>query len=204
MEGNFMIDQFEKFDFFEDKPNIEKLEKGIYIEHIFSDSNTKDMDTEDITFIFGETESENFWWHHCIQQAVEEGFLDSAENLILYDLMEYFKNHHYLMELTDDVSLENLIERLEEGEKLICFLNDLVLEVPQTADIPSISANRTARIKRIDLSEIGKEEVVIESYGCYCDDNINNIQKYPLQIFLKSWKTSRNRILSLQPVLEKE
>jgi len=102
--------------------------------------------------------------------------------------------------------LEDLISKLENNEKVVCMLNDFVLEVPAAYEMPSIKENAISWLKGIDLSDPGNEKVFLECSGVPADavlidgvpaDGVPADGSYPLEHFLKAWKVGGNRAFSI-------
>ncbi len=190
-----MLECFETFDLFETETNVEQLEKGIYLEHISASHGfVPDMEIPEV--VFGEIRPDCVWWQGCIEEAVKEGFIGMDGLVVWNELGQYFSRKGFVTDYMDGVSLETLSEMLDEGEKVICVLNDFVLEMPQAASLPGISPNQFVWVAGLDLSEPGRETIVIvkpvwERQGGSCTE------QWPLENFLKAWMTGNNRALSV-------
>lgn len=199
-----MFEKFEADGILDKLENVEKLEPGVYLEYIFSESEEFEEDeSEDGGLVFGDFDLQNTWWSDCMAEAREDGFADANGNITCKDIVDFLEQQECSVELEKDLSLEDLISKLENDEKVVCLLNDFVLEVPAAYEMPSIKENTISWLKGIDLSDQGNEKVVLECSGVPADaipaDGVPADGTYPLDHFLKAWKVGGNRAFSIIP-----
>jgi len=179
--------------------NVKKLEPGVYLEYIFSESEVFDEDeSEDGGLVFGDFDLQDTWWCDHMTEARAAGFVDANGNMTCKDIVDFLEQKECSVELEKNLSMEDLISKLENDEKVVCLLNDFVLEVPAAYEMPSIKENAVSWLKGIDLSDQGNEKVVLECSGVPAD-GVPADSIYPLDHFLKAWKVGGNRAFSIIP-----
>lgn len=204
-----MFEKFESDGILDKIENVEKLEPGVYLEYICSESEVFEEDeSEDGGLAFGDFGLQDTWWRDCMVEARETGFADVNGNMTCKEIMDFLEQQECFVELEKDLSLEDLISKLANGEKVVCLLNNFVLEVPAVYEMPSIKENAIFWLKGIDLSDQGNERVVLEGSGVPADaipvdgvlaDGVPADGTYPLEHFLKAWKVGGNRAFSIIP-----
>ena len=190
-----MLGHFEIPEIFESNENVEPLEDGIYLERIGAHHHI-DTDEAAETVVFGEIGPDLVWWKECMDDAVKEGIIESNGQVSWYALGQYFTDHGFEPEYADGVSLETLLEMLDEGDRVICALNDFVLEIPQAAALPSVFPNQFVWVSGVDLSEPGMETVSIVM-PLWNGKAESAAKQWPLGNFLKAWMSGNNRAMSI-------
>lgn len=190
-----MLERFEISEIFETNENVERLDEGIYLEHITVHP-CIDTDTVLAESVFGEVRPDQEWWKESMKGAVQEGFIDFDGLVSWHTLGQYFCKHGLTPDYMDGISLENLLEMLDEGDKVICALNDLVLEIPQAASLPSVFPNQFVWVTGVDLSDPGRETVIVVK-PLWNDKEECVTEQWPLENFLKAWMTGNKRMMSV-------
>lgn len=197
-----MFERFESDGILDNLENVTKLEPGVYLEYIFSESEFFEEDeSEDDGLVFGDFDLQDTWWSDWMAKAGKNGFADENGNMTCKDVVDFFEQQECSVELEKDLSLKDLISKLENDEKVVCMLNDFVLEVPVASEMPSIKENTLSWLKGIDLSDQGNEKVMLDCSGVPADgvpaDGVPADSIYPLDDFLKAWKVGGNRAFSI-------
>ncbi len=189
-----MLERFEISEIFEPGTAVEHLDKGIYLEHITGSHNVV-PDIETMKMVFGEIKPDTRWWQSIMDGAVEKGFIDDDGSVPWHTLGQYFSVHGLASDYMDGTSLETLTEMLAQGEKVICALNDFVLEVPQAASLPSVFPNQFVLVTGLDLSEPGRETVVVVKP--VRGGQGEKAEQLPLENFLKAWMVGNSRAMAV-------
>lgn len=85
-------------------------------------------------------------------------------------------------------TLSDLAENLQHGRKIICAVNNMILENADYAEIPGLKANHAVEVIGIDVSGPGEAQVILN------DSGVENGQgrRVSAEAFVKAWNTSRN------------
>ena len=85
-------------------------------------------------------------------------------------------------------TLSDLAEDLRYGRKVICAVNNMILEDADYAEIPGLKANHAVEVIGIDVSGPGEAQVILN------DSGVENGQGWRVsaEAFVKAWNTSRN------------
>lgn len=85
-------------------------------------------------------------------------------------------------------TLSDLAEDLQHGRKIICAVNNIILENADYAEIPGLKANHAVEVIGLDMSGPGEGQVILNDFG------VKNGQgrRISAEAFVKAWNTSRN------------
>ena len=90
------------------------------------------------------------------------------------------------VERSEHLTVSDLAMSLAEGEKVICGVNNMILQEPALADLPGINANHAVEVIGIDYSDPGNPKVILNDPGV---ENGRGI-RHNLDVFMDAWKTS--------------
>lgn len=85
-------------------------------------------------------------------------------------------------------TLSNLAEDLQRGRKIICAVNNMILENADYSEIPGLKANHAVEVIGIDIAGPGEAQVILN------DSGVENGQgrRISAEAFVRAWNTSRN------------
>lgn len=89
----------------------------------------------------------------------------------------------------DDCSAKELLEILADGEKAICSVSSALLEYPQAADWPGVSADRFVQVLGADMRDAENARV------CLYDPLRGDVRVYPMQDFIAAWTAGGRRLV---------
>ena len=96
-----------------------------------------------------------------------------------------------MAECLQDVTLADLSNMLEDGETVLCRVNDFVLEDIRASGIPGICDNAVAWVTGMDISELDASVVSLSVER-------GRVRTVPMENFMKAWKTSQYRAMVIQ------
>lgn len=200
----------EKKEIFE---SVKGIESGIILER--SDlALSKPEVAESIDLVAGspETDVENWHWQTeqnscavCCQEFVAEQLLDrefSEQGMIQYATERGWYNPESGTSVSDvgkllealglevereyDLTLSDLFGELESGHKIICGVNNMILENPGFAELPGYNANHAVEVIGIDYSNPEGVQVILNDSGVANGRG----RSVSADIFIKAWNTS--------------
>lgn len=200
----------EKKEIFE---SVKEIEPGIFLERSeLALSNPEVAENIDLVAGIPETDVEN--WHRqteqnscavCCQEFVAEQLLDrefSEQGMIQYatehgwyhpesgtsvsDVGKLLEALGLEVEREYGLTLADLFGELERGHKIICGVNNMILENPGFADLPGYNANHAVEVIGIDYSNPECVQVVLNDSGVAngCGRSVS------ADTFIKAWNTS--------------
>lgn len=92
----------------------------------------------------------------------------------------------------EGVSVNELAQMLENGEKVIVGVNNMVLANPELSDLPGYNANHAVQVIGIDRSDPNHIEVILNDPGV---ENGNGV-RHSLEDFVKAWSKGNNFTVS--------
>lgn len=218
-----MFEKFENNGIFEKFERVEKLEEGVYLEHVFSEQETELEDgTEALVFGDDKENPSCSWWNEFAKwyELQKEGLQDQDDTIESKNFLQFFESQNWFAQFEEDLTLEDLISKLTDDDQILCMVNHLVLEHPEISEISGFSANDISWLSGIDLSDFGNEKVFlytggladgVPADGVLADgvpadgvpadgvpaDSKQGHREYSLEAFLKSWKLGGNRAFTI-------
>ena len=191
------------------------LEDGVSLEHIgLRNEVVETREAEDS--IFGNPEADIKNWHPQLemnscavacQEYIAEQLLDSdfsEEKMIDFaerrgwyrpetgttigDIGKLLESMGLDVERGMQYSVSDLAEELETDGKVIVGVNNMILENPEYADFPGITANHAVQLIGIDASDPENIRVILNDPGV--EDGRG--KTVPMETFQKAWETSNN------------
>lgn len=127
-----------------------------------------------------------------IQYATEQGWYNPETGTTLNDVGKLLETLGLEVERESGLTLSNLVTELESGHKLICGVNNMILENPAFADLPGIKANHAVQVIGIDYSNPEDVRVILNDSG-----TANGMgRNVSADTFVKAWNTSGNFAVS--------
>ena len=199
---------------------VKEIEPGLTLERSEQAVLSPSELTEGAEFIAGNPETDMESWHEqaeqnscavCCQEFVAEQLLDrefSEQELIhmatergwydpetgttLGDVGNLLEELGLEVERESGLTLPDLFHELESGHKLICAVNNMVLEDPGFADLPGINANHAVQVIGIDYSNPEGVRVILNDSGV----SYGMGREVSADTFVKAWNTSGNFAVS--------
>lgn len=123
-----------------------------------------------------------------IDHAKKYGWYDPVEGASKADTGKVLEEMGFEVHRANDQTLQDLLEALAEGEKVICGIDTQVLRCPELADMPGRKANHVVQLVAIDFSDPENPQAVVNDMGIPNGRGI----RYDLDVFLDAWKAGRN------------
>ena len=123
-----------------------------------------------------------------IAYAQKRGWYDPAEGSTKSDTGKVLEAMGFEVHRANDQTLQDLLEALAEGEKVICGVDTLVLQNADLADMPGRKANHVVQLAAIDFSDPENPQAVVNDMGIPDGRGI----RYDLDDFLDAWKAGGN------------
>lgn len=137
-------------------------------------------------FIAEQLLGQEFSEEEFARYAEKEGWYDPKTGMAKGDIGNLLEALGLDVERESDLTLADLFGKLEDGDKLICCVNNMVLSNPEYAEIPGILANHAVEVIGIDYSDPEKLSVVLNDSGT--EDGKGRI--ISAETFVKAWETS--------------
>lgn len=199
---------------------VKEIEPGLILEcseqAVFSSSEL----TADTEFVAGNPETDMKNWHKqtennscavCCQEfiaeqlldrefseqgmgqyAAERGWYDPETGTTVSDVGKLLEDLGLEVERELGLTLPDLFHELESGHKLICGVNNMILENPDFTDLPGLNANHAVQVIGIDYSNPEGVQVILN------DSGVSNGmgRRVSADTFVKAWNTSGNFAIS--------
>lgn len=92
----------------------------------------------------------------------------------------------------EGVTVQELVQMLENGEKIIAGVNNMVLRNPELANVPGISANHAVQVIGMDVADPNNVQVILNDPGASDGRGI----RYSLDRFEAAWNTGNRFTIS--------
>ncbi len=127
-----------------------------------------------------------------IEYAKERDWYDSAEGTSVTDVGKLLEAMGLEVERAEGLTIAELAQSLAEGEKVICGVNNMILQEPSLAGLPGISANHAVELIGIDYSDPIKPQVILNDPGVRNGRGI----RHDMGVFLEAWETSNRFVVT--------
>ena len=199
---------------------VKEIEPGLILERSEQAALSLSELTENAERVAGTPETDMANWHEqaeqnscavCCQEFVAEQLLDrefSEQELVKYatergwydpetgttigDVGKLLEALGLEVERESGLTLSDLFNELESGHKLICGVNNMILENPDFADLPGLNANHAVQVIGIDYSNPEDIRVILNDSGVSNGMGRN----VSADTFVKAWNTSGNFAVS--------
>lgn len=123
-----------------------------------------------------------------IDLAKQEGWYDPVEGTTLLNTGKVLEAMGLEVERTQGATVSDLTQALAEGEKIICGVDNMILQDARFADMPGRTVNHAVQLVAIDYSDPENPQAVLNDTGVPNGQGI----RHDLDVFLAAWKTSGN------------
>lgn len=131
------------------------------------------------------------------QEISEEAIIDFAEKVGWYDPVEgttmvntgnVLEAMGLEVERSFNASVSDLVQALSDGEKIICAVDNMILQDTRFVDMPGRVANHAVQLVAIDFSDPENPQAILN------DTYVPNGKgiRHDLDVFMAAWKTSGN------------
>ncbi len=192
-----------------------ELEPGVRLEKIGAINENIEPIEENETVIVGDYEEAMEHWHRqlenesCVitqeisvaeqllgEDLSEEQMLEFSKQMGWYDgarvsegdcgkLLEYMGLE---VEKAENLDMNDLVQELESGGKVICGVNVDILYNPELFDLPGERANHVVQVIGIDMTDPENVKVILNDSGISDGRGV----VVDADTFMKAWKTSDN------------
>lgn len=127
-----------------------------------------------------------------VHMATERGWYNPETGTTISDVGKVLEALGLEVERESGLTLSDLFNELESGHKLICGVNNMILENPDFADLPGLNANHAVQVIGIDYSNPEDVRVILNDSGVP-----NGMgRSVSAEAFVKAWNTSGNFAVS--------
>lgn len=126
--------------------------------------------------------------------AMQRGWYDPASGTSVSDVGNILEELGLTVERQNNVSLAELSQMLECGEKVICGVNNMILANPEMANLPGMSANHAVQVIGIDSTDPNNIQVILNDPGVPDGCGI----RHSISTFMTAWNTSGNYVVSAE------
>lgn len=209
----------EEFEKIQKPEGITELEPGVKYEKIGEIQKTADFSDESKELIVGDYKEAMEHWHmqleseSCVitqeisvaeqllgKDFSEEKMLEFSKQMGWYDggrisegdcgkLLEHMGLE---VEKSENLGLNDLVQELTEGNRVICGVNNGMLYEPELSEVPGIRANHVVQVIGIDMTNPNDVKVILNDSGV---ENGRGVA-VSADTFMKAWKTSDNFTLT--------
>ena len=123
-----------------------------------------------------------------IDFAEQAGWYDPVEGTTLEDAGKVLEAMGLDVERDYSATLSDLEQALENGEKILCGVDNMILYNPLFALIPGRAANHAVQLVAIDYTDPENPQVILNDTGVPNGQGI----RHDLDVFMAAWKTSGN------------
>ena len=123
-----------------------------------------------------------------IDFAEQAGWYDPVEGTTLANTGKVLEAMGLEVERDYDATVSDLMQALADGEKIICAVDNMILQDARFADMPGRRANHAVQLVAIDFSDPENPQAILNDTGVLNGQGI----RHDLDVFLTAWKTSGN------------
>lgn len=121
-----------------------------------------------------------------IEYAKARDWYDPAEGTSITDMGNLLEAVGLQVERVENLAISDLAMSLAEGEKVICGVNNMILQEPSLVDLPGIDANHAVEVIGIDYNDPCNPVVILNDPGVENGQGI----RHDMDVFMDAWKTS--------------
>lgn len=137
-------------------------------------------------FVAEQLLEQDFSEQKMVEYATEQGWYNKETGTTMSDVGNLLETLGLEVERESGLMLSDLFGELENGHKIICGVNNMVLENPELAELPGCQANHAVEVIGIDYSNPEQVQVVLNDSGV--ENGMG--RSVSADTFLKSWETS--------------
>ena len=143
-------------------------------------------------FIAEQLLDQEFSEQDMAKYAAEHGWYDSETGTTISDVGKLLEALGLEVDRESGLALQDLVTELEDGHKLICGVNNMILENPDFAELPGVRANHAVQVIGVDYSNPEDVRVILNDPGV--SDGMG--RSVSADTFVKAWNTSGNFAVS--------
>ena len=196
------------YEFFESAETVKELEDGVALEHITCEREITDI--EESIDIFGDPEEDSKVWSRaesdCSDSVMCEKYVselltgDSLAEKEIIDMLEkrslfdaeygcvrndigcYSEISGLSVTRESGMSVKDLCESLDGGEKIICTVSGISLHFPELGDMPGLSADSCVEVIGIEENDLHNKTVIIND-----PHDISGGSRVDMDVFTAAW-----------------
>lgn len=143
-------------------------------------------------FIAEQVTGQEFTEQEFCELAESHGWFDPESGTTPEDVGRILEYMGFDVTRQEGVTVQDLIIMLENGEKVIVGVNNMVLEEPELANIPGMSANHAVQVIGMDVTDPNNIQVILNDPGVPNGQGI----RHSLEEFEAAWNTGNNFTVS--------
>lgn len=188
----------------------EILEDGVLLEHFIAEGVMEDMESAELygtpakdaevwsmaetvnsdgllcekyiaELLTGDKITEN----ELCKAASDSGYYNNEYGSTLYDVGKHLESLELEVTRESSLSIKELCEALDNGEKVICAISSIFLYYPEISDIPGLSADRFVEVIGVDMTDTQNKMIVVNDPLDECGGT-----SFPLDDFVNAWQKS--------------
>lgn len=171
---------------------VKEIEPGLTLERSEHTALSLSEQPANTEFVAEQLLDREFSEQELVKYATEQGWYDPETGTTLSDVGKLLEALGLEVERESGLTLQDLFNELESGHKLICGVNNMILENPDFADLPGLNANHAVQVIGIDYSNPEDVRVILNDSGVP-DGMGRNVSA---EAFVKAWNTSGNFAVS--------
>ena len=201
---------YELYEPLEINSGSEILEDGVLLEHFIAEGVIEDMESAELygtpvkdaevwsmaetinsdgllcekyiaELLTGDKITEN----ELCEAASDSGYYNNEYGSTLYDVGKHLESLELEVTRESSLSIKELCEALDNGEKVICAISSISLYYPEISGIPSLSADRFVEVIGVDMTDTQNKMIVVNDPLDECGGT-----SFPLDDFVDAWQKS--------------
>lgn len=203
---------YEIFDVIEANEGSEILEKGVLLER-YNAPETDIMESAEPSELYGTPyEDASVWFkakNICLDGLICEqyvsdlltgtklseqelyiaanmpGFYDSEYGCTLYETGKYLENLDIQIIRENNLTVNDICQVLENGEKIICAISSIALHFPKIRNMPGLSADSFVQVVGVDMIDSNNKKIIINN-----PSEEQGAVEISFESFIEAWKKS--------------
>ena len=143
-------------------------------------------------FVAEQVTGQEFTEQEFCDLAERQGWFDPETGTAPEDVGKILEYMGFDVTRQEGVTVQELAQMLENGEKIIVGVNNMVLMNPELANIPGMSANHAVQVIGMDMSDPKNIQVILNDPGVPNGRGI----KHSLDEFEAAWNTGNHFTIS--------
>lgn len=143
-------------------------------------------------FIAEQVTGREFTEQEFCDLAERHGWFDPETGTAFKDVGNILEYMGFDVTRQEGVTMQELAQMLENGEKIIAVVNNMVLMNPELANVPGMSANHAVQVIGLDVADPGNIQVILNDPGVPNGRGI----RHSLDEFEAAWNTGSRFTIS--------
>ena len=143
-------------------------------------------------FIAEQVTGREFTEQEFCDLAEKQGWFDPETGTALKDVGRILEYMGFDVTHDEGVTVQELAQMLENGEKIIVGVNNMVLMNPELANVPGMSANHAVQVIGMDVADPNNIQVILNDPGIPNGRGI----RHSLDEFEAAWNTGNRFTIS--------